>query len=148
MSAHDTPLNLNNYAVLNCRMAVNPAYQPGKPSTFSFENLRIRNEVPKQPDDTNPVWIISLAIHLAPEPEHNMPYELELHIVGFFTVDPSCATELSRELAVTNGSSILFGTAREFLRTLTSAGPHPAIVLPAVSFTESAAKDDVQQDRK
>lgn len=142
MSAHDTPLNLGSYAVLQCRMAVNPAFQPGKPSTFSFENLRIRNEVAKQPDETNPVWIISLAIQLAPEPEHNMPYALELQIVGFFTVDPSCAADISRDLAVINGSSILFGTAREFLRNLTSAGPHPAIVLPAVSFTEPAAKSE------
>jgi preprotein translocase subunit SecB len=74
-----------------------------------------------------------------------MPYELELQIVGFFGVDASCEQELSRELAVVNGSSILFGTAREFLRNLTSSGPHPAIVLPAVSFTDPAGESGQQE---
>jgi len=121
-------------------MTVNPDFQPGKPSTFSFENLHIRNEVAREPDETNSAWIISLAIQLAPEPKHNMPYALELQIIGSFAVNPSCTAEFTRDLAVINGSSILFGTAREFLRNITSAGPHPAVVLPAVSFTEPAGK--------
>lgn len=138
MSAHDTPLNLVRYVVLKSGMTANNSFRPDQPSVFTFENLRIKNELKKEPDEKNPAWIVSLAIELAPKPQDNMPYELEIQMIGFFTVDACHSAELAKELVVVNGSSILFSSAREFLRVLTSSGPYPAIVLPSVSFAPQA----------
>ena len=134
MSAHDTPLSLIGYAVLKAGMKTNPSFRPDQPSVFTFDNLKIQNALKKEPDEQNPAWIVSLAIELAPKPEDNMPYELDIQMIGFFSVAEGCSAGFAKELVVVNGSSILFGTAREFLRTLTSSGPHPSIVLPTVSF--------------
>ena len=59
-----------------------------------------------------------------------------LQLIGLFSVNDQIDDKERKDFAKVNGASVLFSVAREHLRVLTSAGPYPAIYLPAVSFVD------------
>lgn len=79
-------------------------------------------------------WQVSLKLKYQPSPEVNVPYHFALEMTGFFQVHKKCEPEMKDRLIKINAPSLLYGAAREFIRSLMSNGPYPALLLPAVSF--------------
>ena len=63
-----------------------------------------------------------------------MPYHFKIKLVGLFRCHYGQADVDAEAFVRTNGSSILYGIARETLRSITSVGPWGDMLLPTVSF--------------
>jgi precorrin-4 methylase len=60
--------------------------------------------------------------------------------VGIFAfLDGAVTSEKEEQFVQVNGSSILYGAAREFLRSMTTLGPWGSAIIPGVSFYEQQA---------
>jgi preprotein translocase subunit SecB len=57
---------------------------------------------------------------------------------GWFTLTPDIPADQSERFVSINGTAILYGLAREQLRSAMSAGPFVPIMLPSVTFAPAA----------
>jgi preprotein translocase subunit SecB len=146
MSFNLSPLQSHGYSILKSAFEVNPEFDSEKPGNFTRENLLIQNRITAEPNDEAPAWCVELVIRIRPGAEDNLPYKLIMQIIGFFTVDPDYKTEDPRNLILVNGSSVLFGAAREHIRTFTATGPNRAVVLPTLTFLSTAPDSAVATD--
>jgi preprotein translocase subunit SecB len=83
-------------------------------------------------------WKVELIVEVRPkEGVLPPPYEIDLKIIGLFTVVAPGATqdETARMIAV-NGASMLYSSTREYLLLLTSRAPAGPFLLPTVSFVD------------
>lgn len=69
----------------------------------------------------------------APEGK-NTPYAIKMEMFGYFEVPEEMPEELREKMVKTNGSSILYGAAREIIREMTGRGIFRKIYFPTVSF--------------
>ncbi len=78
----------------------------------------ISREIPEEQDQTIPAW------------------DFVVRLVGYFEFDdPNSDAEKSRSLTFVNGTSILYGIARDLLYGLSLRGQKPSILLPSMNFT-------------
>lgn len=114
-------------------MSGNSSYDPERETELRLEDLEIDAKMHELPDEKMIVLWVEQKI-----PEgRNVPYSFKIGLVGLFHVVEGVASERAAKLLLTNGSSILYGVAREIVRDLTARGPHPSILLPTVSFLDS-----------
>ncbi len=133
MKPHLSPINCITYFVTDLRFTANSLFNPEKETNVAFEELRIESDLvapPKEGDN----WLVSLTIAQEVPAEKNAPYNFALDIVGFFSVLDGLPEDRQKQIVQTNGSSILYGAAREILRDVTAKGPYEPILLPTVSF--------------
>lgn len=76
--------------------------------------------------------------------EANSPYTFHLRLVGFFNWIPDIVVKDPEKAFKVNGPSILYGIAREIVRTETARGPFPSVTLPSASFIHLA--DEVAKE--
>jgi preprotein translocase subunit SecB len=130
-----SPLTLHDYFVTDLSFTVNREFDPTKPATLCVDDLIIKREAKLR--DSNPLqWRMTLRIQHQALPGHNTPYAFTLELVGFIDLAPEFPLEeekRQRTLEV-NGASMLYGAAREIMRSVTSRGPYLQIILPSVSF--------------
>jgi preprotein translocase subunit SecB len=81
-------------------------------------------------------WIAALDVTVKPKGDVKLPYEIELQVVGHFTVSQQWAEEKIDQLVGVNGCTILYSAAREMVSNLTARGPFPSVLLTSVSFTD------------
>jgi preprotein translocase subunit SecB len=86
--------------------------------------------------DTEPYrYQVRLAVEGLTVPDSEPPYDLQLEVVGFFTVDAEAGEQPNIErLVQNNGASLLYSAAREYVLTVTGRGPWGAIMLPTLNF--------------
>lgn len=137
-----SPLNLCHYVVPDISCSANAKFAPDKAidlimERFSVESSIVRTEVNIA---ERCGWTIDLRVSYRYEDEENYPYAYTVQIVGFFSSPSEVPNELDDEMFVrVNGTSILYGIAREKIRTLTAAGPWEVVMIPTVSFYEPKA---------
>jgi len=92
-------------------------------------------------------WKISLSAGLSSKVDKaKVPYDFSLTIDGFFRcpgMEEMVEEDISKIAPViyVTGSSVLFVTAREYLRSITAAGPYGPLILPGHQFSPSDLKD-------
>lgn len=88
-------------------------------------------------DGKPPLWSIELKIRQDLPPGLNVPYEFRIALVGYFIflAEGKTESDVLRMVRV-NGSSVLYGIAREILRTNTAGGAWREVLLPTISFYE------------
>ena len=59
-----------------------------------------------------------------------------MEIVGLFQVAADYPADKVPWMVETNATSVLYGTAREMLRSVMTTGPYPPLLLPTGSFYE------------
>jgi preprotein translocase subunit SecB len=94
-------------------------------------------------DDNPDVWRVSLDIaHKAVE-EETPRYRFRLRAIGYFryVADEIPEAEVA-QLIATNGASILYSSAREYLLMLTSRTPWGQLSLPTMSFADAVLTPD------
>jgi preprotein translocase subunit SecB len=98
-----------------------------------MEHLLVETGFIQNKDDARK-WQVQVKIQQKPVPDANAPYSFLLEMVGFFDIAKKYPEEKIDAMVKTNGPSVLYGAAREILRTLMSHGPFCPIILPTGSF--------------
>jgi preprotein translocase subunit SecB len=93
------------------------AYSLDDPKQFRITFSVLSRPVSEEQDQTIPAW------------------DFVVRLIGYFVFeDRSVEDEKARSLTFVNGSSILYGIARDLLHGLTLRGQKPAILLPSLNF--------------
>jgi len=85
-------------------------------------------------------WAISLKITLKPIGESKPAYGAEIEVAGIFSVDEAWPEAKIEQLVHANGCAVLYSAAREMVCNVTSRGAWPMLLLPTVSFVDTAPK--------
>ena len=136
-----SPLDLHYYYVTELTFFVNKTFKARGSSALDGANLRVvpdlrRSEVP----DSEPEWIMSLQVQqLAAD---DQPYSFSVELVGHLSVSPLVPEEKREHILRANGASMLYGAAREIIRSVSAQGPYMAAILPSVSFYPAKEKSN------
>jgi preprotein translocase subunit SecB len=127
------PIMLENYFVTELTLTANKDFDPEKAPDLDLESFKVTpTHLPDEKDKRH--WQVTLRIQHQPTVEAPAPYAFALVLVGFFAVHPDVPEETIERVVKTNGSSMLYGAAREIVRSLTAQGPFGQVVLPSLSF--------------
>ena len=136
-----SPLQLSRYVVTNIGCTASPQFDPEKETIGAFEQFSINAKAsPLEPAKDTPghSWSVELEVAQKKKEGQNFPYEFHITIYGVFTCqDGVLGTEEETRFVQVNGSSMLYGMAREHIRALTAAGPWGEIILPTISFYDA-----------
>jgi preprotein translocase subunit SecB len=137
-----SPLQLVRYLVPEVACVANAAYDDKKPSDLSETSFKAESQIhpleSKSPDKYSS-WSVELDLSQDADEKANVPYHFNIKLVGLFRCNNKEGNVPAEVFVRTNGSSILYGIARETLRSLTSVGPWGDMLLPTVSFYASEA---------
>lgn len=126
------PLLLEGHSFTKVYVEADPCFQPvaGREPPVRFDmNVKLlqHNDDPRK-------WQAVLTIKAVPQEDKPIPYKVDLECVGFFAVDPGVEAAKMPWLVQTNGATILYSSAREFLLLVTGRGPWPPLYLPTTNF--------------
>ena len=134
-------LQLVRYLVTDISCAANPNFKTDKALEGAFEQYLVdvkfnqmeqKNEFPGHP------WSVELGITQTLKEGQNFPYGFKISVIGIFAFqDGALPGDKEKEFVRINGSSMLYGVAREHIRTITAAGPWGAIIIPTMSFYDN-----------
>jgi preprotein translocase subunit SecB len=140
MKAHPSPLKCHGYYVTELALTANPHHKPSETVNLDFADLAIESTTEHVPQDQNgPVWRVALRVHQNVGPDKNSPYNFAIALLGTFEVHPNFPPDKVKQLVDVNGSSILYGAARQILRQAMSSGPFTPLLLPSASFIQPPA---------
>lgn len=134
-------LQLKNYMVTEINVTANKEFDPGKPVTLGLKDVvtepqcTILNDNPRD-------WQICLRMKHSPNTKSNSPYFFTIELVGIFGIEDVVPDDQVGDFARVNGSSVLYSTGREVLRSIMSMGPFLPIMLPTVCFYDSKSKSE------
>jgi preprotein translocase subunit SecB len=145
-----SPLHLEGYHVAEFFFRVNDAfekktpfgawtgyhYHPDKPWKIEPTDFTVDAELFRKTDDPSRIRYV-LTIKSAGRKEQ-FPYAFRISVVGYFHIDKSFPEEKTYMLIYASAPSLLYGSVREMLATMTGRGPYPAIILPAATFYDDA----------
>lgn len=148
-------LQLTRYLVPEISVSANSAFNPGKSVEVDAEQLTVHSVVAPLKDQKGSKdhsWLMEMSVTQCLKEKQNFPYTFKVSLVGVFLCKDGLPPSLEEERFVrTNGSSVLYGAAREILRSITTLGPWGEVLLPSVSFVEdevSKQEQPIQQRGK
>jgi preprotein translocase subunit SecB len=120
----------------------NPEHKPGERVRLDFDDLMIEATTEDVPQEKGgPLWRVALRVRQnVTDPDKNSPYNFAIALLGTFKAHPKFPADKVRHAVEVNGSSILYGAARQILRQAMANGPYTPLLLPCASFV------DVQED--
>ena len=122
-------------------------FDPEKPFDSAIaEQLSVNATITQQkaPDNfPGHSWSVDISISQAVKEGQNFPYIFKVSLIGFFACRDGFPSPADEEQFVrVNGSSMLYGAARELVRSLTGRGPWGEIFLPSISFYDKKPKPE------
>jgi len=131
-----SPLQLDHYFFAEAHCKASP--EPPEPDDLNFgaaDPTRFSTEIKMFKGESDPdTYQIQLAVKSTEEAVPKGAYDLTVHVIGYFRVDPDYEHEHLEHLVQINGASALYSAARDFVLTLTSRGPWGPLLLPTVNF--------------
>jgi preprotein translocase subunit SecB len=124
-----SPLQLKSYFFPHVLVTADPSFTPNDDKSIHVD-YKVKTGLER--DEEHNLYQVAVEIVATPDENAKIPYSIHLVGVGLFTVDEKFP-EPEKLLKIT-GASIIYSAAREFLITITSRGPWPAVILPMVSF--------------
>ena len=95
---------------------------------------------------------VKLGLQVDPKDPKGAPYSIDIEVQGifrmFFVTHDGDLAEERRQRALVNGISMLYGVAREMVSNTTSRSRHGQMLLPAMNFSELAAKTNPESKGK
>ena len=139
-----SPLQLLRYIVSEASCAANPTFDLKKAFGTASEQLSVGVKVNQQQSPEGAPWhswTVEITISQKSTEGQNLPYRFEVTLVGFFACRGPLPADVEESRFVQiNGSSMLYGAAREIVRSLTARGPWGVLFLPCISFYEMDSK--------
>jgi preprotein translocase subunit SecB len=144
-----SPLQLLRYFVEEISCTSNPSYDVEKDIEVLPDQFRVDTNVTPPGDNELGSWTVQLLIRQQIGSNQNFPYEFTLSMIGFFICTKNLPDSWSQEYFVRiNGSSLLYGVAREIIRATTARGPWSDLIVPTLSFYEPVKPSDAQLAHK
>jgi preprotein translocase subunit SecB len=131
------PISLAHAFTTEINVQANPAIKIDQPPTLDLSELRC-DHTTLQPTEKQTHWRVQLKLAQDATPQNNAPYSFRIVMEGWFTLTPDFPADQSERFISINGTAILYGLAREQLRSAMSAGPFVPIMLPSVTFAPAA----------
>jgi|UniRef100_A0A7V6A1T0 preprotein translocase subunit SecB len=129
------PLQLKSHFFAKVEVEANQTFQPDAEKEADADQ-KIQTEVHLAQHKDNPrKWQVILEVASQP-PNKSLPYRINLQCVGFFEVAPDVEEKHVPFMVRTNGTAILYSSAREFLLMVTGRGPWGPYSLPTTNFLE------------
>lgn len=118
---------------------------PGKLAMSADTGLALLDEKEKYAD-----FGVKLTLRVGPKEDAQAPYNIQISVRGIVRMhltQPDGQAEERRVRALVNGASLLYGTVREMVSTITSRSAHGPLLLPSLSFADLANRkpDEVAQ---
>ena len=133
MDWHIAPVEVLNYFVKSFSMDTNMKCDKDKPRDLSLKNIVITNRIFPAKNQKN-CYMVFLNLEMKVPEGKNTPYAIKMEMFGRFQVSERVPDELREIMVKTNGSSILYGAAREIIKEMTGRGIFRKIQFPTVSF--------------
>jgi len=137
-------LQLEKYFFIKVFFEANPKFKSS--AKGSRADLNVTNSVSLISKEER-IWRVTLVLKALSDEEF-VPYKIDIGIVGFFRIDKKIPENEMEELVAVGGSSILYSATRDFVLTLTSRGPWPAVFLPTTSFTKGTTNKNVDDKQE
>lgn len=99
---------------------------------FGFETKCDVETKVNEKDET--LYQVLLGIKSLPKEGFLYGYEIDVEVIGIFRPSPNYSGENITSMIEMIGASLLYGAAREFIYTVTTRGPWPAMYLETTSF--------------
>jgi preprotein translocase subunit SecB len=128
-------LELQNYFVTALSITANRNYDGQRQKAPCSSDLKVEPFLQMEGKDIRH-WQATLKITYRPGPDVNAPYHFSIEIVGLFQVVNQVAEDKAKWFVETNGTAVLYSTAREILRSVMSSGPYPPLLVPTGTFYE------------
>lgn len=139
-----SPLQLLRYFAPEISCSANLEFDPAKECVNVLDQLSVNVNVGQQQAPENAPghsWSVEMKVSQKLKSGQNFPYRFDLSLIGLFFCRDGFPTPADEEQFVqVNGSSMLYGAAREVVRCLTSRGPWGEVLLPTVSFYDGTPK--------
>jgi preprotein translocase subunit SecB len=133
-----SPLQLVRYVVSDIQCTANPGYSSDAEMEHLADQFEVRTNINRLDGSEDPSvhhWSVEMTIMQQVGPKQNFPYSFKLSLLGIFECRQTEKGPRDEDQFVrVNGSSILYGAAREVVRSLTSVGCWGDLILPTVSF--------------
>ena len=134
MSCRPAHVQLLDYFVKSFNLETNVNHEVEKPR--DLKDVVIKNDWRPLKKHKNRYAVFLNLEMKAPEGK-NAPYAIKMEIFGYFRVPDQMPEEIREKMVKTNGSSILYGAAREIIREMTGRGIYGKTYLPTVSFARA-----------
>jgi preprotein translocase subunit SecB len=128
------PIQLKHYCIADLRLTPNNEFVITQPhrlndSDFSVETVTLINKENKRD------WQLVLKIRHQRSDGSNYPYTYFLEIAGFFEIHNEFPEQDIQKLMSITGASMLYGAAREIMRSITALGPFGQVLIPSIAFS-------------
>ena len=147
MDWHIAPVDVLNYFVKSFSMDTNMMCDKEKPRDLSLKNIVISNRMFPSKKHKN-VFVVSINLEMKVPEGKNTPYAIKMEMFGRFQVSEKVPVELREKMVKINGSSILYGAAREIIKEMTGRGIFRKIQFPTVSFAPLDEKPQLTSNQK
>ena len=147
MDWHIAPLEVLNYFVKSFSMDTNMKCDKDKPKDLSLRNIVITNRMFPAKNQKN-CYMVFLNLEMKVPEGKNAPYAIKMEMFGRFQVSERVPDELREKMVKTNGSSILYGAAREIIKEMTGRGIFRKIQFPTVSFADIPKEKHLPHNKK
>jgi preprotein translocase subunit SecB len=135
------PLNLEYYYAESFEFSINPQFNRKQPPELRWEDFQVTPNMEVLAPEQEALFDkelmrvqIRLKVRFQPTHKGNFPYTFRIDLIGVFNASITATNTDPLSLLQVNGSSILFGAAREMVANFTSRGPFRGILLPSISF--------------
>jgi len=132
-----SPLQLKRHVMPEVACTANSDYEPSRIIELNENSFKAQSRAKRmetQADDASSEWAVELIVSQESDPVSNVSYAFRIVLVGTFVYATHPANVPEEVFVKTNGSSILYGIAREIIRSLTASGPWGALLIPTISF--------------
>lgn len=133
MKPSSSPLECLGYFVTTMAVEANPKHDSKRETSLHVNDIEVIADAIRDEED-HTRWRVILQIKQEVDAEKNAPYNFRLSMIGDFLVRVKVKEDVAERIVRINASSILYGAAREILRTAMSHGPFPPLLLPSISF--------------
>lgn len=120
--------------------------------SFDFNGVEIgefSETIALTEDDTPLSYGVTLRIVIANKNGKTAPYDIDVRIIGRFTINKEVPEEMRDNLISVNGCSMLYSSIREQVMAITARSVHGMLILPTVNFQDKIKENkESQQNNK
>jgi preprotein translocase subunit SecB len=132
-----SPLKLTSYFCSDISFSANSDFDPTKPVELKLTEFSCNNKV-EPVKDAERQYQVELSVKHQISKKSNSPCSYSVEIIGFFEIAEAFPAEKREQAVRVNAPSVLYGIAREIVRSITTHGPFNAVIVPTVSFIDEA----------
>ncbi|MFH1493770.1 MAG: protein-export chaperone SecB [Pseudomonadota bacterium] len=137
---------ISNDVSVHVPESIETVYPPIEAKDLS---IKIFLGIPDEGDDSHD-FVVSVGVGNAEDTNSSLPYRFAAQIEGVFRIDHDGDPDERKRMVVVNGASMLFGSVREQILTITMRQKNGPMLLPSMDFrslSEESQKNKPKRPR-